>query len=89
MKFYGVKDPSFTSFRCPPPNTMRNPENKRRWEGIVNTTKRSLLSILIEDMEEQYQATKAEIGALEIQLRQHLTPKDWEEMSSTLQTKKR
>ena len=55
---------------------MRNPENKRRWEDIVTTTKRSLLSILIDDMEEQYQATK--ISVIDTQLRQHLTPKDWE-----------
>ena len=86
-KYYGSKDPAYTSFKCPPPNLMRNPENKARWNDIVNTTKKSLLSILIEDMEEQYQATKTEISALELQLRQHLSTKDWEEMSATLDRK--
>ena len=62
---------------------MRNPENKRRWDDIVTTTKRSLLSILIDDMEEQYQATEA----IDTQPRQHLTPKDWEEVSATLDRK--
>ena len=53
----------------------------------MKTTKRSLLSILIDDLEEQYQATKAEISALDQQLQQHLTANDWTEMSATLERK--
>ena len=66
---------------------MRNPENKKRWDDIVKTTKRSLLSTLIDDLEEQYQVTKAEISALDQQLQQHLTANDWTEMSATLERK--
>ena len=38
-------------------------------------------------MEEQYQATKAKIAALEIQMKQHLSDEDWNELSSTLDRK--
>ena len=86
-RYYGIRDPSYTSFNCPPANIMKNPESKKRWEDLVTTTKRSLLTILIEDLEEQYQATKAEIYALDVQLKQHLSQADWAEMSSTLDRK--
>ena len=66
---------------------MRNPENKKRWEDIVKTTKNSLLAILIDDLEEQYQATKAEIHNLDKQIKQHLSSDDWEEMSGLLDRK--
>ena len=86
-KYFGKKNPFYTSFKCLTPSIMKNPLNKSRWEEKIKETKLTLLHILIEDMEEQYKATKVEIANLEALLRDKLEAQEWNDLQSTLNRK--
>ena len=86
-KYFGKKTPYYTAFRCPVPSIMKNPLNRSRWEDKIKDTKGVLLHLLIEDMEEQYKATKAEIANLEATLRDKLNDGEWVDLQNTLHRK--
>ena len=86
-KYFGKRTPYYTAFKCPIPRIMKKPLNRSRWEEKVKNTKIHLLQILIEDMEEQYKATKVEIANLEALLRDKLKDGEWVDMQNTLSRK--
>ena len=83
-KYFGKKVPNYVAFHCPVPPIMKNPEKRRNRDQVVATTKNTLLNILVEDMQEQYMATKSEIAALEIQLMELLKADEWQELNDTI-----